>query len=55
MIFDTARLMALRGSGGSDNKRRKIVDNGANMLERSQRIGAADLREMREDARDTGE
>ena len=55
MIFAIARLMALRGAGGSEQKRQRFVDNCANMLERSQRIGAADLREMREDPRDIDE
>ena len=52
VIFDIARLLALRGTDGSDIKRRRYGDTCANMLERSQRSIAADLREIKEDERD---
>ena len=49
------RLMALRGDGGHQVKKRKFADNCAHLLERTQRFAASGMREMREDARDTEE
>ena len=49
------RLMALRGDGGNQVKKRKFAEHCAHLLERTQRFAASGMREMREDARDTEE
>ena len=49
------RLLAMRGTGGSEKQRRKFVDAVANMLDRSYKIGSADLRELREEPKDNEE
>ena len=53
MINKLRRLMALRGDGGTHVRKRKVADNCANLLERSQRFASNGMREMRETARDT--
>ena len=48
-------IVDMRGSGGSDIKKRKFADNCANAIERSQIFASSGMRQMKEDTRDTVE